>query len=226
MRFILGKKIEMSQRFSSEGKPVPVTLIKAGPCFVTQIKTKDKDGYEAVQIGFEELKAKKVKKPQRKSPFRYIKEFRINNFSALKKPSDFMVVQKHANTEVQKEMKIQKYKIGDKIDVSIFKPGEKVIVSGTSKGKGFAGVMKRHGFHGAPATHGTKHDHRHPGSIGSIRAHSGKIPKGKKMAGRMGNERVTIKNLEIIEVSPEKKLLVVKGAVSGARNSLVEIIAR
>jgi len=196
MKFILGKKIEMSQKFQ-EDKVIPITTIQAGPCIITQIKTKDKDKTQAVQISFEELKAKKIKKPQKNTPFRYLRQFRTDE--------------------------IANYKVGDKIDTSIFKPGDKLIISGISKGMGFAGVMKRHGFHGMPATHGTKHDHRHAGSIGSTA--NQRVTKGKRMAGRMGGTRVTIKNLEIIEINPEKNLLMVKGAVPGARNALLKIYA-
>lgn len=196
MKFILGKKIEMSQEFKGD-KVVPVTFIQAGPCFVTQIKTKDKDGYEAIQIGFVKKKNKKIKKTEKGKEFRYLKEF---------------------------EGDISKYKTGDEIKVNIFEPGEKVIISGISKGKGFAGVMKRHGFHGMPATHGTKHDARHAGSIGATAPQ--RVLKGRKMPGRMGGQRVTIKNLEVMEVIPEKNLLVIKGAIPGARNSLVEIMAK
>jgi large subunit ribosomal protein L3 len=196
LKFILGRKIEMSQRFTSDGRIVPVTILEAGPCFVTQIKTKEKDNYEAIQIGFIKKKSKKIKKPEKSKPFKYLKEFKGD---------------------------ISKYKVGEEIRVDIFKPGEKVTVSGLSKGRGFAGVVKRHHFHGQPASHGNKDQARMPGSIGSIRAHSGKVQKGKRMAGRMGGERVTIKNLEIFEVRPEENLLILKGAVPGARGALLEI---
>lgn len=198
MKFILGKKIEMDQRFKDD-QALPVTLIKAGPCAVTQIKTKEKDGYESVQIGFGKKKAKHSKKTEKGKEFRYLREFLISN-------SQFPM------------------KVGDEIKVEIFKPGDKVTATGTSKGKGFAGVMKRHGFKGMPASHGTKHDARHAGSIGATGPQ--RVLKGKKMAGRMGGERVTVKNLEIIEVVPEQNLLVVKGAAPGARNSLLEIRAK
>ncbi|MGC9049087.1 MAG: 50S ribosomal protein L3 [Patescibacteria group bacterium] len=196
MKFILGRKIEMSQIFK-DSKVIPVTIVEAGPCLVTQIKTKDKDKYEAIQIGYQKItKAKKIKKTMKGKEFKYLREFKDD---------------------------ISKYKIGQEIKVDIFQPEEKVVISGVSKGKGFAGVVKRHHFHGQPASHGHKDQARMPGSIGSIRAHSGKVPKGKRMAGRMGGERVTIKNLEVMEVNPEKNLLVVKGAVPGVRGSLLEI---
>lgn len=233
MKFILGKKIEMSQKFQND-EILPVTLIKAGPCFVTQIKTKEplktpseqsnkKDGYDAVQIGFIKKKPKKVKKTEKGKEFKYLREFYVSDrFSDSEIARRILDKDKKiATAEAQKEKETQKYKVGDEIKVDIFKPGEKVIVSGTSKGKGFAGVIKRHGFKGMPASHGTKHDARHAGSIGATGPQ--RVLKGKKMAGRMGGQRVTIKNLEIIEVIPEKNLLVVKGAVPGARNSLLEI---
>jgi large subunit ribosomal protein L3 len=205
MKFILGKKIEMSQMFDGKGKGIPVTLIEAGPCYVTQIKTKEKDKYEAIQVGFEKLaKEKKIKKPQRKKPYRYLREFRI---------------QKSANRE-QGE-KEEELKVGDKIDVSIFQEGEKVKVSGLSKGKGFAGAVKKWGFHGRSATHGTKHEERTIGSIGSMFPQ--RVLKGKKMPGRMGFERVTVKNLKIVKIDPENNLLAVKGAVPGRRGTLLKI---
>lgn len=194
MKFILGKKIEMSQKFQ-DGKVIPVTLINAGPCLITQILSKEKNNLQAIQIGFEKLKENKIKKSKNKNPFRYLRQFRTDD--------------------------LVKYKLGDKIDVSIFQPGERIMVSGTTKGRGFAGVMKRHGFHGQPATHGTKHDHRRSGSIGSTDLQ--RVVKGKKMAGRMGGKRKTVKNLEVVEVDQEKNLLLVRGAVPGSRNTFLEI---
>jgi len=195
MKFILGKKIGMTQIWK-ENKVIPVTLIEAGPCFVTQIKTKEKDGYQAVQLGFEKIeKEKKIKKSQKNKPYRYLREFRLDN--------------------------VEGFKVGDVIDVSRFEPGEKVKVSGISKGKGFQGVVKRWGFSGRNATHGVKHEERKPGSIGS--AFPQRVIKGKKMPGRMGNEKVTIKNLEIVDIDKEKNLLVIKGGIPGKRGGLLEI---
>jgi len=201
MKFILGKKIEMTQMFDEKGRVIPVTLIEAGPCYVAQIMTKEKDKYESIQIGFEKLKDKKVKKPQKKKPYRYMKEFK--------------------NKEQRTKNKEQELKMGDKIDVSIFKEGDKVKISGISKGKGFAGVVKRWGFHGQTATHGTKHEERTIGSIGS--AFPQRVIKGKKMPGRMGTERVTVKNLKIVKVDVENNLIAIKGAVPGRRGTLLEI---
>jgi len=198
MKFILGKKLGMTQIFDEKGNVVPVTLIEAGPCKVTQVKTKDKDGYEAVQVGFKEItRAKKIKKTMKGKEFRYLREFRL---------------MKHETCNLKK---------GDKIDVSIFKEGDKVKVSGISKGKGFQGAVKRWGFSGRDATHGVKHEHRTLGSVGATTPQ--RVLKGKKMPGRMGSERVTVRNLKIVKVDQENNLLAIKGAIPGARGSLVEI---
>jgi len=194
MKFILGKKIEMSQTFDKEGNVIPVTLIEAGPCYITQIRIKEKDKYEAIQIGFEKLKEKKIKKPQKDRPYRYLREFSIFN---------------------------SQFSIGDKIDVSGFKEGDKVKISGISKGKGFAGAVKRWGFHGRPSTHGTKHEERTIGSTGC--RFPQRVVKGRKMPGRMGTERVTVKNLKIVQVDSENNLIAVKGAIPGKRGTLLEI---
>jgi len=196
MKFILGLKLGMSEIFDEKGNQIPITLIEAGPCIVTQVKTKEKDVYTAIQIGFKKLKEKKIKKSQKQKPFKYLREFRGN-------------------------IDISKYKVGDNVDVSIFKEGNKVSVSGISKGKGFAGVVKRWGFHGRPRTRGTKHEERGPGSIGA--ATPSRVIKGIKMAGRMGGERVTVKNLKIVKIDKENNLLAVKGAVPGRRGTLMEI---
>lgn len=205
MKFILGLKLGMSQIFDKKGNVIPVTLIEAGPCQVTQIKTKEprkapseqrgkKDGYDAIQVGFKELKARKVKKSQKEKPFRYLREFKGD---------------------------IVEYKVGDEIDVSIFQEGEKVKVLGVSKGKGFQGGVKRWGFSGRDATHGVKHEHRTLGSVGT--SFPERVIKGRKMPGRMGGEQTTVKNLEIISIDKENNLLAVKGAVPGAKGILLEI---
>jgi len=195
-KFILGKKLGMTQIFK-EDKVIPVTLIESGPNFVTQVKNKDGDGYDAVQVGFGAKKEKNIKKPQRGhlknlDNLRWLREFRVDS------------------TEL---------KSGDKIDVSIFAPGDKVNVVAISKGKGFQGVVKRHGFHGGPKSHGQKDRHRAPGSIGS--SFPEHVFKGMRMAGRMGGDRVTVKNLEVIEVDNENNLIALKGAVPGRRGTLV-----
>ena len=197
-KFILGKKLGMTQIFK-EDKVIPVTLIESGPNFVTQIKTKDGDGYNAVQIGFDVKKEKNIRKPQKghlnkMSNVRYLKEFRVEN---------------------------PEVKIGDEINVSVFLPGDKVNIVAISKGKGFQGVVKRHGFHGGPKSHGQKDRHRAPGSIGaSFPEH---VFKGMRMAGRMGGDRVTVKNLEVVEVDSENNLIALKGAVPGRRGTLIMI---
>jgi large subunit ribosomal protein L3 len=198
MKFILGQKIKMTQIFDKEGNAIPATLISAGPVTATQVKTKERDGYEAAQVGFGERKMKNIKKSQRKlGNFRYLKEIRF-----LKSETCGL-------------------KPGDKIDVSIFQEGDKVNVSGITKGKGFQGVVKRHGFHGGPRTHGQKHSEREPGSIGATWPQ--RVIKGMRMAGRMGGNRVTVKNLKIIKVDQEKNQLLISGAVPGRKGTLLEI---
>jgi len=194
MKFILGLKLGMSQIFDKSGKVIPVTLIKVGPCEVLQVKTKVKDGYQAIQLGLIK-KTKKIKKTEKGKEFRYLREQRTENNEQLK--------------------------VGDKIDVSIFKEGDLVKVAGLSKGKGFAGVVKRWHFHGRPATRGTKHELRTPGSVGASVPE--RVIKGKKMPGRMGFERITVRNLKVVKVDPENNLIAVKGAVPGAKGTLLEI---
>ncbi len=184
----------MGQIFDKEGKVIPVTFVEAGPCKVTQIIKKEKSGYEAVQIGYEELPERKVKKPQKDKPFRYLKEIKND---------------------------ISNYQVGQVIDVSIFKEGDKIKVSGISKGKGFQGVVKRWGFSGRNSTHGVKHEHRTLGSVGS--SFPERVIKGKKMPGRMGGERITIKNLEIVKIDHKNNILAIKGAVAGRKGTLLEI---
>lgn len=210
MKFILGRKIGMTQVFDESNNVVPVTLIKAGPCYITQIKNKEKDGYDAVQIGFEEVKDKKIKKPQ-KGHLKKIPKSKLQNPNyGLRWLREFKI-------------KKQKLSLGDEIRVNMFNQGEIVSISGISKGKGFQGVVKRHGFKGSPASHGTKHSLRAPGSIGS--AFPQRVFKGIKMAGRMGNDRITVKGLEIISIDKEDNLLAVKGAVPGKKGTLLEIVA-
>lgn len=200
MKFILGKKLYMSQIFSEEGRVIPVTVIRSGPCFVTQIRTDEQDGYIAVQVGFEEKK--KVIKPimghLKGRGLAYLREVRVHAEDA------------------------GSFTVGDILKASIFALGDTVDVIGTSKGKGFQGVVKRHGFAGQKATHGNKDQSRSPGSIGSTGPQ--RVSKGKKMAGRMGAQRVTVKNLKIVKINAEKSEIYVKGAVPGTRNSLLMII--
>lgn len=202
MKFILGKKIEMSQVFDEKRKVIPVTLIEAGPCFITQVRTKDKDGYDSVQIGFEKLKEKKITKSKKKKPYKYIREFRIEG---------------PAFVPLLEELRRGK----DEINVSVFKEGDKIRVSGMSKGKGFQGIIKRHGFKRKPASHGTKHHERAMGSVGP--SFPERVIKGRKMPGRMGYDRITVKNLKIIKIDKENNLIAVKGAVPGRKGTLLEI---
>ncbi len=184
----------MTQVYDESGNALPVTLVEAGPCTVTQVKIKDKDGYDAVQIGFQNLKEKKVGKSQRTKPFRHLREFK----------GDAQV------------------KVNDKVTVENFAVGDVVKVRGTSKGKGFAGVMKRWNFSGAgSSTHGTKHTDRKPGSIGAVFPQ--RVFKGTKMAGRMGADKVTVKNLKIVEVDTEKNILALQGALPGKNGGVVTI---
>ncbi len=197
MKFILGKKIEMSQMFDEKGNIVPVTLISAGPCYVLQKKTKENEGYNSVQIGFVKIEKKnKIKKTMKGKEYKYIKEFPISNFQFPKG-------------------------VGDEINIAEFKEGDKVSVSGISKGKGFQGGVKKHGFHGRNATHGTKHEERTLGSVGS--RFPQRVVKGRKMPGRMGYDRVTVKNLKIARIDVENNIIAVKGAIPGHRGTLLEI---
>ena len=197
---LIGRKVGMTQIFSEKGESIPVTLIEAGPCVVLQKKTSDKEGYEAVQLGYEDIKEKKLTKSlkvkfskMKIKPKRYIREFRVNN------PDD--------------------YEVGQELSVGIFEEGSFIDVCGTSKGKGFAGVIKRWGFKGGPKSHGSRF-HRAPGSIGSSASPS-RVFKGQKLPGQMGNKRVTIQSLKIMKLDKDKNLLVVKGAVPGANKQIV-----
>lgn len=198
MKFIIGKKIGMTQVWQND-QAIGVTKVQAGPCVVTQVKNIKTDGYDAVQIGFGEKKEKRMKKPQKGhlkelGNIRHLKEFKIDGISL--------------NT-------------GDKIDVTTFEAGDMIDVVGVSKGRGFQGVVRRHGFHGHPTTHGTKDAVRMPGSIGATGpAH---VFKGMRMAGHMGDAQITTKNLEIIQVDEENNVLYIKGSVPGASNGLVLI---
>jgi len=204
---ILGKKLGMTQVFAPTGEIVPVTVVEAGPCVVVQVKTKETDGYEAVQLGFDETK--RLNKPEKghieqqaravqtKLPLlRNLRELRVDSAA--------------------------QHKVGEKVDASVFKSGDIVDVVGISKGKGFAGVVKRHHFNGGPKTHGQSDRWRAPGAIGSGTT-PGRIYKGKRMAGRMGNERVTVQNVQVVEADPARNLLLIRGTVPGGVNGIVLI---
>lgn len=200
MKAILGRKIGMTQVFDEEGRVIPVTVIEAGPCWIVQVRSKEKDGYDAVQLGFQEIKKEKnVPKPL------------LGIFKKAGIPP----------CRVLREFKMTGFNVGDKITVEMFAKGELVNISGISKGKGFQGVMKRHNFSGGPDSHGSMFN-RAPGSIGSSSFPS-RVWKGKRMPGHMGNRRVTVKNLTIVDIFPEQNLLLVKGAVPGGENGILEI---
>jgi large subunit ribosomal protein L3 len=203
MRGLIGKKIGMTQVYNEEGTMVPVTIVEAGPCTVIQVKSINNDGYEAVQVGFGERKAKHVNKPLNG-------QFKKSGVQPKKILMEFNIVPGF------------NYKQGQEFNVSLFKEGDRVHVSGISKGAGFAGVIKRHNFHRQPETHGQTEYLRHPGSIGQASSPS-RVFKGMRMAGHKGNKRVTVKNLEIVKVDIENNMLVIKGAVPGANNNIVAI---
>jgi large subunit ribosomal protein L3 len=199
---LMGKKLGMTGLFLPDGQYVPVTVIEAGPCVVTQIKTAETDGYDALQLGFVEKRESRVNKPLKghfsksnSGAFDFVKEFAVGD------PGE--------------------YSLGQQITLDMFKVGERVDVVGTTKGRGFAGVIKRHGFHGGRKTHGS-HSHRIPGSVGCS-AWPAKIIKGKKMPGRYGNDRQTARNLEVVDIRPEDNLILLKGAVPGSKSALVTI---
>ena len=202
VNIILGRKLGMTQVWDEDDNVVPVTVIQAGPCTISQVKTKATDGYEAVQIGFGEIKPQRVNKPlaghfkaQGVEPMRYLREVRVEDAS--------------------------EYKTGDQVTVEIFADSKAVDVTGTSKGKGFQGTIKRWNFHRGPMTHGSRNQ-RKPGSIGQC-AYPARVRKGLHMAGHMGDERVTVKNLKLVRVDAEQNLLLVKGAVPGGKNALVQV---
>ena len=201
MSGIIGKKVGMTSFYDDNGKNIPCTIIEAGPCVITQIKTPDRDGYNALQLGFEEQKESRVNKPK-------MGHFKKANASPKKKLVEF----RDFGGE---------FSLGDSITVEIFEEGEYVDVVGTSKGKGFQGVVKRYNFRGVgDATHGQHNRMRAPGSIGAA-SYPARVFKGMRMAGQMGNNRVKETNLQVMKVFPDKNLLVVKGAVPGAKNSYV-----
>lgn len=197
---LIGKKIGTTQVFRETGEAVCVTAIEVGPCTVTQVKTMEKDQYEGVQLGYEEVKRLDKPREGHLGPagklFRHLREVKADA--------------------------IDEVEVGQEIDVSLFEPGDKVDAVGLSKGRGFAGGVKRHGFHGGPKTHGQSDRHRAPGSIGAGSS-PGRVLKGLKMAGHMGNVRITVRNLEVMSSDPERNLLLLSGAVPGARNSLLTI---
>ncbi len=201
MKFILGRKQNMTQFFKEDGTCVPATVLSVGPMVVTQIKTPEKDGYVAVQVGYETQKESRLTKAEK---------------GHTKDLGGFTTLKEFAPGETT-------FAIGDKIDASVFAEGDKVVVSGISKGKGFQGVVKRHGFSGGPRTHGQKHSEREPGSIGGGGRAGGRVAKGMRMAGRMGGDRITVKGLRVLAVDKDQNQILVSGAVPGRRGTLIEI---
>ncbi len=199
---LIGRKVGMMQWFDERGNAFAATVVEAQPNIVVQVRTPERDGYTALQLGYGRVKEKNVSQPMKGhfaragvEPTRYLKEFRVGDVS--------------------------EYEVGQEITVEIFREGEEIDVSGISKGKGFQGVVKRHGFSGGPASHGSD-SHRRPGSIGNMAA-TGKVFKGKKMAGHMGGERVTVRRLPVLKTDPAKNLVVLQGAIPGPRGALVEL---
>jgi len=200
MKFILGTKEKMTQVFDEKGLVQPATVLQAGPVTITQIKDSDKDGYVAVQVGFGEKKEKNINKAQKGhfkdlGNFRYSREFRMKD--------------------------TEEYKVGDKVELSIFEEGDLINVSSISKGKGFQGVVKRYNFAGGPRSHGNKHQERKPGSIGATGPQ--RVFKGTRMAGRMGTDRVCVKNLKIVQIDKKNNQLLVSGSIAGRKGTLVEV---
>lgn len=200
-KFILGKKVNMVQYFEDDGTVVPATLVNAGPMFVTQLKNLEKDGYNAIQVGFEEQKKERATKSHlghiKTGAYKHLYEFRDENLDL---------------------------NIGDAITIEKFEKGDTVVVSGISKGKGFQGVVKRHGFKGGRRSHGQKHSEREPGSIGIGGIQ--RVFKGTRMGGRMGGDRITVKNLKVVSVDKENNQILIKGAIPGRRGTLIEIISK
>jgi large subunit ribosomal protein L3 len=201
MKFILGTKQHMTQIFDEKGLVHPVTIVKVGPMVVTQVKNAATDGYAAVQFGFGTRAAKNINKPltgqMKGGTYAHLRELRVEGEPTLK--------------------------VGDSVDLSSFAAGDVVTVSATSKGKGFQGVVKRHGFHGGPRSHGQKHSEREPGSLGGGGRDGGRVAKNKRMAGRMGSDRITTKGLTVVAVKPETGEIFIRGAIAGRRGTVVEI---
>ena len=207
MSGLIGKKIGMTSIFNPDGEIVPVTVIQAGPCQVISIRTKEKDGYEALQLGFGDKKEKNINKP-------VLGHFKKNNVSPKSVVKEF------------RKFNVSEFKVGDHLKADFFSEGEIIKVRGTSKGKGFQGVMRRHGFGGVGGTtHGQSDRLRAPGSIGAS-SYPSRVFKGQRMAGRTGNENVTVSNLKVVKIIPDQNLIMVKGAVPGAINSIVELIKK
>jgi large subunit ribosomal protein L3 len=204
MKGLIGRKLGMTQYWGADGKVLPVTVIQGGPCVITQIKTEKTDGYSAVQLGFADKKESRAIKPE------------LGHFKKAGTDAKYFVHE-------FRDLEIGDKGLGDALDVDLFTPGERVMVTGTSKGKGYAGVMKRHNFSGGRGSHGKSDQLRKGGSIGASSDPSRVLP-GVKMSGQMGNKRTSVRNLEIVSVDPEKHIVIVKGAVPGPNNGYVELM--
>jgi large subunit ribosomal protein L3 len=203
VKAILGEKLGMTQVFADDGRAIPVTVLRAGPCTVTQIRTPERDGYAAVQIGFNEVPSKRLNKPE------------TGHLKASKAPALRSLVEIRTDDAAS-------YELGAQLKADVFAPGDVVDVIGVSKGKGFAGNMKRHNFGGMPASHGTERKHRQSGSVGAGTT-PGRVFKGQRMPGHLGHERVTVLNLRVVEADPERNLLLVRGAIPGPNGGLVMV---
>ena len=199
---LIGKKVGMTQIFDESGKVIPVTVIEAGPCVVAQVKTQDTDGYTAIQLGYGDIKEKKLNKPMKGhftkvnvTPKKHLREFRVDS--------------------------VEEVKVGDELKADVFTAGDKIDIQGTSKGKGFQGVIKRHGQHRGPMGHGSMY-HRRPGSMGPTST-PGRVFKGKKLPGHMGSQTITIQNLEVVRVDLDKNVILVKGSVPGAKGAILKL---
>jgi large subunit ribosomal protein L3 len=200
---ILGRKLGMTQIFDEGARAIPVTAIEAGPCLIAQVRTPDRDGYSAIQLAFGEVKESKLTKAE-------LGHLKANGVGA------------HTHLVELRVADSTQFQVGQELRADVFEQGERADIIGTSRGKGFAGVYKRHGFGGAPASHGTERKHRTPGSVGASATPS-RVFKGTKLPGRMGHDRVTILNLEVVKVDPERNLLLIKGAVPGPVGGLVVV---
>ena len=216
MKGLMGVKIGMTQVYDEAGVVTPVTIIQAGPCYVTQVKTEDSDGYNAIQVGFQEAKERRLTKGQRG----HLGLLKTDKKHPQRKKNSGVPAVRHLREF--RTSKSADYELGQQLTVEQFATGDRVDVSGVTKGRGFAGVVKRHGFAGGPKTHGQSDRQRAPGSIGTTSS-VGRVMKGQRMAGRMGNKRFTSQNLEVVRIDSDKNLLAVKGSVPGHKGSVVVI---
>lgn len=216
MKGLLGIKVGMTQVFNEDGVVFPVTIIQAGPCYVTQVKTEATDGYDAIQVGFGEVEERRLNRPQQG----HLGLLKTDSEHPRRKESNGVPAVRHLREF--RTRNVADYEVGQQLTVEQFEVGDRVDVTGKTKGRGFTGVVKRYGFGGGPRTHGQSDRHRAVGSIGATSG-TGHVFKGKKMAGRMGNETRTAQNLEVVRIDPERNLIAVKGAVPGAKGAFVVV---